>query len=284
MRWKIKHTLTYRYPRPVAIDVQTIRLQPRLNSRQQLLHFELNILPEPSFLTHHNDIENNELFTAWFKGMYRELQITAQSEVELNDYNPFDFILTEPGAGQLPVVYPESIAPLVNAYIMSDKKTSTTLNDFIQPVLLQAKFETVPFLNALVNHIFSRFKKRNRTDGHPHPVEKTIEEGQGACRDLAWLYIAACRSLGLAARFVSGYYVPFNPRKKPELHAWAEVFLPGAGWIGFDPSSGLAVVERYIAVSASYDPAFTLPTGGTFWGKTLNKSVLKTAITIDPVE
>jgi len=74
--------------------------------------------------------------------------------------------------------------------------------------------------------------------------------------------------------------VPFSPRKKPELHAWAEVFLPGAGWVGFDPSLGLAVSDRYIALAASYDPALTLPTSGTFWGKGV-KSVLKASINID---
>jgi transglutaminase-like putative cysteine protease len=280
MRWRIEHALTYRYSKPVALDAQTIRLRPRLDSRQQVPQFELDIRPAPSFLTHYNDIENNMLTTAWFEGTHPELHIVASSEVELTEHNPYDFILTEPAMAKLPVSYPDM--PLLGVYTTLDEEPPPTLKDFLKPVLLEAKNETVPFLNGLRTHIFERLKRKERRDGDPLAPEKTLEKGYGACRDLAWLHVVACRSLGLAARFVGGYHVPFNPRKKPELHAWAEVFLPGAGWVGFDPSLGLAVAERYIAVAASYDPTLTLPTSGSFWGTGV-KSVLKTAITITPV-
>jgi transglutaminase-like putative cysteine protease len=280
MRWKIVHELTYRYSRPVAIDAQTIRLQPRRDARQQLLRFKLNIKPKPSFQTHYTDIENNALTTAWFTGEHPELKIVTSSEVKLRDYDPYDFILIELSLGQLPLTYREMPASLISLYTDFDNKASTALRDFLQPILLESNYETIPFLNSLLNYIFSRFKRKERRDGKPWEPEKTIEKRQGACRDLAWLYIVACRSLGIATRFVSGYHIPFNPRKKPELHAWAEVFLPGAGWIGLDPSTGLAVDERYIAISASYNPALTLPTGGTYWGKN-TKAVLKATISIE---
>jgi len=282
MRWRIEHTITYHYSRPVALDSQTIRLRPRLDTRQQVLQFDLNIRPTPSFLTHHSDIENNVLTTAWFQGAHPEMEIAVRSEVELTEHEPYDFILTEPAMTKLPPTYPQPLMSLLSVYTRLDKEVSPRLDDFLKPVLLEAKNETVPFLNGLTTGIFKRFKRKERQDGSPWAPEKTLEKGRGACRDLAWLYVVACRSLGLAARFVSGYHVPFNPRKKPELHAWAEVFLPGAGWVGFDPSLGLAVSERYIAIAASYDPALTLPTGGTFWGKDV-KSALKAAITIDPM-
>jgi transglutaminase-like putative cysteine protease len=280
MRWRIEHALSYQYSKPVALDAQTIRLRPRLETRQQVSRFELDIQPKPSFLTHHTDIENNVLTTAWFEGAYPELRIVASSEVELTEGNPYDFILTEPAMTKLPVSYQDM--PLLGAYTTLDREPLPALDDFLKPVLLEAKKETVPFLNGLLGHIFNNVKRKERQDGSPWAPEKTLEKGYGACRDLAWLYVVACRSLGLAARFVSGYHVPFNPRKKPELHAWAEVFLPGAGWLGFDPSLGAAVAERYIAIAASYDPTLTLPTSGSFWGTGV-KSVLKTAITIAPV-
>jgi len=282
MRWKIEHTLIYRYSQPVAIDPQTIRLRPRPDTRQQVLQFDLDILPSPSFLTHYSDIENNALTTAWFNGLHEKLQITACSEVELIDHDPYDFILTEPAMAQLPLIYKEPLISLLGVYTVLDKEVSPTLNDFLKPVLIQAKYETIPFLNGLATHIFNGFTRKGREDGNPWAPEETLKKGKGACRDLAWLYVVACRSLGLAARFVSGYHVPFNPRKKPELHAWAEVFLPGAGWVGFDPSLGLAVSDRYIALAASYDPILTLPTSGTFWGKDV-KSVLKASITIKSI-
>jgi transglutaminase-like putative cysteine protease len=282
MRWKIEHVLSYRYSRPVALDAQTIRLRPRPETRQQILRFELDIRPKPSFLTHHSDIENNILTTAWFEGTHPELQIAASSEVEKSAHEPYDFILTEPAMTKLPFSYQEPLIPLLGVYTTLDKEVLPALNDFLKPVLLEAKNETVPFLNGLAVYIFKRFKRKERKNENPWAPEKTLEKGQGACRDLAWLYVVACRSLGLAARFVSGYHVPFNPRKKPELHAWAEVFLPGAGWVGFDPGFGTAVAERYIAIAASYDPALTLPTSGSFWGTGV-KSVLKAVITIEPM-
>ena len=282
MRWQIEHTINYHYSRPVAIDSQTIRLRPRPDNRQQVLRFELDIRPAPSFLTHYSDLENNALTTAWFEGTHSELQIVSRSEVELTDREPYDFILTEPAMNNLPLTYPETLAPMLSVYTALDKEASPILKEFLKPVLLEAKNETVHFLYGLAVSIFNRFKRKERKNDNPWEPEKTLEKVRGACRDLAWLYVVACRSLGLAARFVSGYHVPFNPRKKPELHAWTEVFLPGAGWVGFDPSLGLAVAERYIALANSYDPALTLPTSGAFWGTGV-KAVLKTAITFDPM-
>jgi transglutaminase-like putative cysteine protease len=280
MRWRVEHALSYRYSKPVALDAQTIRLRPRLDSRQQVPKFELDIQPKPSFLTHYSDPENNLLATAWFEGAHPKLEIIARSEVELTDHDLYDFILTEPAATRLPISYPKSLMSLLRAYTSLDREASPVIREFLKPVILEAKNETIPFLNGLAIYIFKKLKRKERKNENPWAPEKTLEKGQGACRDLAWLYVAACRSLGLAARFVSGYHVPFNPRKKPELHAWAEVFLPGAGWIGFDPSLGLTVAERYIAIAASYDPALTLPTSGSFWGTGV-KSVLKTAITFE---
>jgi transglutaminase-like putative cysteine protease len=279
MHWRIEHTLSYHYSKPIVLDVQTIRLQPRNDTRQQLIQFNLNIQPSPTYISKHSDIENNDITTAWFKGTHNELQITATSEVELKDYNPFDFIITEPSLTKIPISYPKYYIPLIEAYISTNNHSSSILDDFLKPVIVQSNNETIPFLTGLVTHIYKYFKHRERPDGAPWPPEKTIEQERGACRDLAWIFIVACRSLGLASRFVSGYHVPFNVRKKPELHAWAEIFLPGAGWIGFDPSLGLMVTERYIIISASYEPALTIPTSGTFWGKD-TKAALKTSITI----
>ena len=279
MRWAIEHTLSYHYSQPVTLDPQTIRLRARPDTRQQVLKFNLDITPSPSFITNHTDNENNVLSTAWFQGNHEELHISARSEVETIDHDPYDFILTEPAMTQLPLNYPEPVKSLFSVYINPDKKLSQTLKNFLKPVLIQAKYMTVPFLSGLVTHIFKSLKKADRKHGNPWSPEKTLREGKGACRDFAWLYVASCRSLGLAARFVSGYHFPFNPKKKPELHAWAEVFLPGAGWLGFDPNLGLAISARHVTIAASYDPTLTLPTSGKYWGKD-TKSDLITSISI----
>jgi hypothetical protein len=178
---------------------------------------------------------------------------------------------------QLPIVYQEPSRTLLSFYTINRKVSNQTLSDFIKPILVQTRYETMPFLSELATYISKEFRKADRKYGNPWSPEKTLMEGRGACRDLAWLYIASCRSLGLAARFVSGYHLPFNPKKKPELHAWCEIFLPGAGWIGFDPNIGIAVSERHVTIATSYNHALTLPTSGTFWGRK-TKSELKSSI------
>jgi len=263
--------------------MQIIRLRPRSDTRQQVLNFDLAIMPSPSFITHHTDTENNALVTAWFKGTQEELYISANSEVVTEDRNPYDFIITESEMNHLPLVYQEPARTSLALYTTNRRKNNQILREFLKPILVQAKYETVPFLSELATYISKTFKKVDRKYGNPWSPEKTIKEGKGACRDLAWLYIVSCRSLGLATRFVSGYYLPINPRKKPELHAWCEVFLPGAGWLGLDPNLGTAVSERHVAIATSYDPVMTLPTSGTFWGKG-TKSNLKTSIVMQPIK
>lgn len=283
MRWKIEHSLFYHYSRAIVLGAQNIRLRPRADTRQQVLRFELNIRPPPSFLTNHTDSENNAMTTAWFQGNYQSLELVAHLEVQTSDSNPFDFILTEPAMTRLPLVYPEPDRSLLGMYHAHEQDVSPELDEFLKPVLVQSKYETVPFLNRLSTHIFNSLKREDRKRGDPWTPEKTLQKGKGACRDYAWLYVIACRSLGLAARFVSGYLVPFSSRQKPELHSWAEVFMPGAGWIGVDPSLGLAVSNRHIALAASYDPARTAPSSGMFWGKDI-KSRLETTITVNSLE
>jgi transglutaminase-like putative cysteine protease len=283
MYLKIEHTLSYQYTQPVAFDALTIRLRPRPDTRQQVIKYDLDINPSPSFTTNHIDCENNALATAWFKETHENLHISACSEVETVDRDPYDFILTEPTMNHLPVAYQEPDRSVLTLYTANHGETSVELGDFLKPVLIQAKYKTVPFLNGLVTYVFNRFRREERKQGHPWAPEKTLQKGKGTCRDFAWFYVVSCRSLGLAARFVSGYHLPFNIQKKPELHAWAEVFLPGAGWIGFDPSLGLAVSPRYVSLAASYDPILTLPTSGKFWGKD-PKSNLKATISIHPLD
>jgi transglutaminase-like putative cysteine protease len=124
----------------------------------------------------------------------------------------------------------------------------------------------VPFLSALSRRIAERCRPAIRLQGDPQPPAFTLREGTGACRDLSVLFIDACRAVGLAARFVSGYYGGPSAADRRYLHAWAEVFLPGAGWRGFDPLQGLAVADRHVAVAAGAQPRDAAPITGTLGG------------------
>jgi transglutaminase-like putative cysteine protease len=279
MRWRIEHSLIYQYSKPVALDIQTIRLTPRQDDRQQLSQYNLSLSPKASFITNYTDCENNSLTTAWFTGKHSQFELTADMEVEVQSQNPYDFILTSTEMTRLPIFYKEPERSFLDLYIAVEDETAIMLKNYFKPVLIQSQYQTVPFLNNIVGYIFDNFKSEKRKYGQARSPEKTISMRKGTCRDLAWLFVLTCRSLGIAARFVSGYQAPFNPRKIPELHAWSEVYLPGAGWSGFDPSQGLAISDRYITLAASYTPLLTQVTTGQFWGTGI-KSDLQSSITI----
>jgi len=271
MLWIINHVISYTYSKPVTLECHTIKLRPKSDSRQNLQTYNLLIDPKPAFLTNYNDVENNSLTMVWFEGQHIELRIHAISKVHITNYNPFNFILTKPATINLPVSYDAEDLLSLRQYINQKLSKNKAVSDFIQPIINDSKEETMQFLFGLAKYIYEHFKKTNRRLGNPKNPEGTISYHKGACRDLAWLYVVACRTVGLAARFVSGYIAPFNPRRRPALHAWAEVFLPGAGWTAFDPSYGIAITERHISVTASYNSVNTLPISGTYRGDAISK-------------
>jgi transglutaminase-like putative cysteine protease len=130
----------------------------------------------------------------------------------------------------------------------------------------EANQEMATFLNLLTDAIYKKFTVIYRENGPSWPPTTTFEFGRGACRDLAVLFVDACRAVGLAARFVSGYQEGDPNQDQRDLHAWAEVYIPDAGWRGYDPTHGLAVADRHVAVAASAEPAFAAPLVGTFRG------------------
>jgi transglutaminase-like putative cysteine protease len=126
--------------------------------------------------------------------------------------------------------------------------------------------ETLPFLTALNRRLFEAFRHVIRDDGPANPPEVTLREREGTCRDLAVLFCSACRSVGIAARFVSGYESGAVFDTQAQMHAWAEVYLMGGGWRGYDPSQGLAVSTGHVAVAAAADPRLAAPISGSYRG------------------
>ena len=138
--------------------------------------------------------------------------------------------------------------------------------DFAEAIAGEVDRETTPFLSMLTSRIQEKSGLMLRRHGDPWPPSRTLTRGRGACRDLAVLMMDACRAMGLAARFVSGYQEGDPRRTERELHAWVEVYLPGAGWQGYDPACGLAVSDRHVALVAGATPRAAAPTSGTFRG------------------
>ena len=270
MLFTIEHTTEYRFSRPVFFEPHQLRLQPRTDGAQRLARFDLQIEPTPAGVTHAIDTEGNIVTLAWFNDLHDRMVLRAISEVETLRENAYDFLLT-PDNRRLPIGYqPSELVQLAAAL----KRVAVPIHvdpsrEFAEQIRECARGEAVPFLARLVETICERFKVIHREKGGPWPAATTIEQRQGACRDLAALFIDICRSVGLAARFVSGYQEGDADQDKRYMHAWAEVYLPGAGWRGFDPTHGLAVTDRHVTVAASADPQHAMPVTATFRGSSV---------------
>jgi transglutaminase-like putative cysteine protease len=193
--------------------------------------------------------------------------LRATAEVETLRENPYDYLVA-PVNQRLPISYqPWETALLAPAVRRSAVPIHVDpARELAEQMREASRGEVVPFLARLTETIAHRFKVVHREQGSPWPPATTIEQRQGACRDLAVLWIDICRSVGLAARFVSGYLDGDAEQDKRFLHAWAEVYLPGAGWRGYDPTNGLAVADRHIAIAASADPQQAAPVTATYRG------------------
>ena len=279
------HTTTYVYSQPVFLEPQVIRLRPRCDVSQRLLHYELHLDPEPAGRSEYLEVEGNETTNVWFEGKTQRLTIITSLGVETLQDNPFAYLL-EPDALRLPIVYASDIAPLLTPY-QARYDDQDSVATFAHDIAKGVGSATIPFLNDLAQTIHDTCSYIVRPDGPPWSAEQTLGQKQGACRDLATLFIAACRVLGLAARFVSGYQGGHDVLSPQQLHAWVEVYLPGAGWRGYDPTLGLTVADHHVALAASAAPIHAAPTYGTFRGTgataTLNTDIQLRMATSPPV-
>jgi transglutaminase-like putative cysteine protease len=265
MRFEVSHSLTYEYSRPVHLQPHVLRLRPRCDATQRVLQFRISVTPEPSARADCIDLDGNTAVHLWFEKPTRHLEIRSRFAVETFRANPFNFVITHPGAFRLPLDYPEPEAPWLQPYRRADLVTEA-VKRFAWKIADEAGREPLRFLSGLNDHLYRTTDKVIRHKGNPYPSERTLSERSGSCRDLAVLFMDACRAVGLAARFVSGYEEGDRERDDRDLHAWAEVYLPGGGWRGFDPSLGLAVAKRHVAVAAGGSYEGAAPIVGAFIG------------------
>jgi transglutaminase-like putative cysteine protease len=267
MLFTIDHSTEYRFTRPVFFEPHYLRFCPRTDGAQRLVRFDLQIEPTPAGVTQSLDVDGNVTSVAWFNETHDRMLLRATSEVETRRENPYDFLVT-PLNQRLPITYQPWEKSLLGPAL---KRSAVPIHvdparDMAERIREASRGEMVPFLARLTETICHRFKVVYREQGTPWTPAITIEQRQGACRDLAVLWIDICRSVGLAARFVSGYHENDADHDKRFLHAWGEVYLPSAGWRGFDPTNGLAVADRHVAVAASADPQNAAPITATYRG------------------
>lgn len=265
MFFEIAHTTTYSFSRPVFLESHTFRLRPRCDGSQRVIRFQLQIQPKPVGFSECLDVEGNSVVHAWFDGLTESLRATSQCEIESLRVNPFDYIVSHPSVARLPAEYPDDLRLSMMPYCSRDG-SDDRVTRFANSIAGEVGGHTLHFLAALNRRVFEMCQVTIREEGEPQTPEETLADRRGACRDLAVLFMDACRALGLAARFVSGYQEGDPDQERRDLHAWAEVYLPGGGWRGYDPTHGLAVADRHVAVAAGMRPGGAAPITGTFRG------------------
>ncbi len=256
----LNHVTHYKYDRPVVIGPQTVRLRPAPHTRVPILSYSLKVTPANHFVNWQQDPQGNWLARFVFPEPATELKIEVDFSAEMTVINPFDFFV-EPSVESFPFTYEADLKTELAPYLVTEP-AGPLLQQYLAGIPKQAP-STVNFLVDLNARLRDMIRYIIRMEPGIQTPEETLASGAGSCRDSAWLLIQALRHLGLATRFVSGYLIQLRPDIDPvegprevetdftDLHAWAEVYIPGAGWIGFDVTSGMLTGEGHIPVAAT---------------------------------
>jgi uncharacterized protein (DUF2126 family)/transglutaminase-like putative cysteine protease len=279
----LHHKTTYQYDRLVNLGPQVVRLRPAPHSRTRILSYSLKVTPAKHFINWQQDPQSNYLARLVFEAPTREFCVEVDLVAEMAVLNPFDFFL-EPDAEKFPFTYDHALDHELAPFRLKAASTpqfTKYLGDLkrgILPGVIADKPEsrprTIDFLVALNQRLWLDIKYTIRLEPGVQTPEETLQLSSGSCRDSAWLLVQLLRHFGLAARFVSGYLIQLKADVKSldgpsgaekdftDLHAWTEVYLPGAGWIGLDPTSGLLAGEGHIPLAATPDPSSAAPISG----------------------
>lgn len=272
IRVALHHRTAYQYDRPVNLGPQVIRLRPAPHCRTPIRSYSLKVEPADHFCNWQQDPHGNFLARLVFHQPTRKFTIDVDLIADLTVINPFDFFI-EASAEQFPFDYESWLAKELKPFLEVEPP-GPRLQAFLNQIQSGPR-KTVDFLVELNQRVHQLVKYVIRLEPGVQTTEETLESASGSCRDSAWLLVQALRHLGLASRFVSGYLIQLAPdikaldgpvgaeRDFTDLHAWCEVYLPGAGWIGIDATSGLLCGEGHIPVACTPDPISAAPISGT---------------------
>jgi transglutaminase-like putative cysteine protease len=279
-RINISHVTEYLFPGPVTLLPHRLLLRPRENHNVRIESSVLEISPAHT-LKWQRDVLDNSVALVGFTEPSDQLRILSNVVIQHYEENPFDFLVDDYAVNH-PFDYAEEdqaeLAPFQQSLYASDQDT---VRSWLDALDLRPPMETFALLDRLNREIAGRFTYQMREEPGVHPPSVTLESNSGSCRDFAALFMEACRVMGLASRFVSGYlFAPSTEAGNASTHAWAEVYLPGPGWKGFDPTSGEVTGNKHIAVAVARHPEAVPPVAGSFLGPTDQQPVLKVAVQV----
>jgi uncharacterized protein (DUF2126 family) len=275
IRIALHHKTSYRYDHLIGLSPHEVRLRPAPHARTPILSYSLSILPETHFINWQQDPYGNYIARLVFPDKTDVLEITVDLVADMTVINPFDFFV-EPYAEHFPFSYPEQLRTELGPYLQA-RVPGLLQHSWLEMAnaeLRKPQMRTIDFLVALNQRLQGDIRYLVRMEPGVQEPEDTLDKASGSCRDSSWLLVQILRNMGLAARFVSGYLIQLTADQKSldgpsgptadftDLHAWAEVYLPGAGWIGLDPTSGMFAGEGHIPLACTATPASAAPVTG----------------------
>lgn len=295
MHLRVSHLIRYEYGAEVGFTPHSLFLHPRLHANLRLRRFSLNVTPAAK-ICWMRDVQDNTVARVFLWDRATALNLRTELEVETLEQNPFDFILDD-SAVNFPFAYKPAEELALAEFLENPGDDGLAAREWLQQQTTLGAGPTLGTLIQLNNVAFTRLKFERRDEPGTRPPRETLLTGGGAGRDFAALFVTLARSLGLAARHVSGYL--FDPAADSAalqlqetttqgtvgsgsaLHGWAEVYLPGAGWKGFDPSRGVLCDEHYIPLAAGPTADSVLPVQGSFFHGQRLTPKLRTNVVIE---
>lgn len=284
MKLHVAHAISYRYTEPVTLAPHLILMRPRENHHVSVLRYALTVEPAAN-LFWARDHNENSLAWAYLYDRTDHLAVRTDFEVETLDHNPYNFVVRM-DAVRYPFPYLPAEAPMLAPYLAGAGGDGTLLV-WLRSILPQFPDETLELLTVLNRTLREHIAYRTRPEPNLQSPDETIRLRSGTCRDFAELMLHACRALGFAARFVSGYlFDPSeeDPAVRGSLHAWTEVYLPGAGWKGFDATHGILADAHFIPVAVGRSSENLNPVTGAFWGRSGVTSAMDATVEVTEIQ